>query len=361
MGLLFQAAIGILSVLVIVLSAEIVVEKMRGVASYYGVSEVVIAMTIISIGTSLPEIALHTVGSFNILADPSLMNEVSGTVLGMNIGSDVIQQTLIMGSVVFLASFMAGKDRMNFTHKFLKRDYFPMIGAHALVLIFALNRGLSRIEGLFLVATFAGYMYYLYRNKDEKLLRAGEASPSKRPRKDLLMGFAGMITLIYFSDTFLNVIESLIASTGLSGSMIGVVTIGFVSAMPEFVTALSGLRKNAEGISLGTLIGSNITNPLLGIGIGAAISTYRVPEPLVLWDLPMQIATALILVTYLWNKEVIGKILGESVRTLGLDKQANKLEEMDNGVLTFVGGLALVGLYIFYIGVRVIFFSVDFV
>ncbi len=68
-----------------------VVDKASGLAHYYGVSEVVIAMTVISLGTSLPEISLRVVGSLNILADVSVVEEVSGTVLGMNIGSDVVQ------------------------------------------------------------------------------------------------------------------------------------------------------------------------------------------------------------------------------------------------------------------------------
>jgi len=360
MSALIQLGLAIISVSAIVFGAEKVVDKMKAVASYYGVSQVFIAMTIISIGTSLPEISLHVIGSFNILSNPSSLNSVSGTVLGMNIGSDVVQQTLIMGSTVFLAFFMAGKDKMVFSRKFIKRNYIPMVLAHLLVLVFAYNLVLGRLEGILLVSIFMAYIFYLYRKKDERLVSAERVEPSKKPLQDLSIGLLAMFALIYFSDVFLGVVENLIVSTGLSGSMIGVMLVGFVSAVPEFTTALSGLRKNAGGISLGTLIGSNITNPLLGIGVGASISTYSVPTPLVMWDLPVQILTATTLVVYLWNRKTVGKNLANILNRIGLEKQGSKIKEMENGVLTAVGGLILVLVYLLYIAVRVLFFSVDF-
>lgn len=360
LDLLPQILIGFVSIAAVIIGAEIAVGKMQAVAKHYGISEVVIAMTLISVGTSLPEIALHAVGSFNILVDPLKMQEISATVLGMNIGSDVIQQTLIMGSVVVIGSMIGGRDNLVFTKKFLKRDYIPMIGAHVLLLLMAFNRTLSRIEGLTLIAIFASYMYYLYTTRDEKLLRQGDAQPSEKPWKDLIIGLFSLGVLIYASDVFLEVVEAVITQTGISGSMIGVVVVGFVSAMPELVTALSAIRSGAEGISLGTLIGSNITNPLMAVGIGATISSYSVPEPIVLWDLPMQTVTAVFIVVYLWNKEKIGDILAKPLFVIGLEKSAEKMKSTENGVLTATGGLLLIGVYLLYISVRAVFFSVDF-
>lgn len=359
-GLVPHFVIGLLSIAVIVLSAEKIVEKMQSVAKSFGVSEVVVATTVISIGTSLPEISVHVVGSLNILESPENINTISSTVLGMNIGSDIVQQTLIMGSVIVLASLMKGRDNFSFTHGFLKRDYFPMIAAHILVLIMALNGVIGQIEGLLLVGIFASYIYYLYLKRDEQLLRHGSAEPSKHPWRDSAVALVGMVFLIYFSDIFLQVVETLILETGISGSMIGVATIGFVSAMPEFITALSAVRKGAEGLSLGTLIGSNITNPLMGIGIGAAISSYTVPRPLIVFDLPVQIVTAVLLVAYLWNKDKIGDLLAPAASYIGLENSANKLEKTENGVLTMVGGVILIAAYVGYIVLRALYFQVDF-
>jgi cation:H+ antiporter len=98
------------------------------------------------------------------------------------------------------------------------------------------------------------------------------------------------------------------------------------------ITAISGVRHGDAGISLGTLVGSNITNPLVAIGGGALISRYWVPGPLVLWDLPWETVTGAVLWLILWfNKGKLGKW----------------------------SAVYLIALYFVYIALRMIFFAVD--
>ena len=83
---------------------------------------------------------------------------------------------------------------------------------------------------------------------------------------------------------------------------------GIASALPELTTAISGIRNKEHGLSLGTLIGSNITNPLVAIGGGALVSTYWVPRPLIIWDLPWETVTGAVLLAILWfNKGRLGR------------------------------------------------------
>ena len=104
------------------------------------------------------------------------------------------------------------------------------------------------------------------------------------------------------------------------------------SALPEFTTALAGIRHKENGISLGTLVGSNITNPLVAIGGGALISTYAVPRPLIAWDLPWETLTGLIL----WGILIATK-----------------------GRLKKVHAFYLIGMYFVYIIFRSLYFAVD--
>lgn len=363
-GFAANAIIGIISVIAVVFGAEKVVGKMEGVAKAYDISEVVIAMTVISIGTSLPELALHLVGSFNILSlGPERVVEfqnISATVLGSNIGSDVVQQTLVLGLVVMTAAMMRDDFGFQFSEKFLLRDYAPMMGTTLLTLILAWDGTLTRVDGGILFGSFLLYMFYLYTTRDEKLQAQGTSEPSKRPKIDFALGVFFMLVVIYSADIFLKVVELAIEATGVSGSMIGVATVGVVSAFPEMVTAIQGLRQKAEGISLGTLIGSNITNPLLAIGLGSLISTYAVPRPLVLWDLPMETITAGILLTYLLTKSRIGDALGEVANFLGFEDLGDHFRDAENRVLTVAGAFLLVMLYVVYMYVRWKYFQVDF-
>lgn len=416
-GLLVNTAVGIASLIALVASAEVVVSKMEGVAKHYGISEVVIAMTIVSIGTSLPEISLHVVASLKILLSAGTGLEIlgmnitnfllashseilgfltqigvlentaaqlseqvylrqSGTVLGASIGSDVVQETLVVGLVIISSALLAKKRGLEFSKKFLKRDYAPMVGTTFLLLILALDwRGLigflaggplqiagtlTRLDGIILGGTFAAYMYYLYTTRKEKLASQGDVEPSTKPKIDLMIGFAAMVVVIFSADAFLNVVEVAMKQTGLSGSMIGVAAVGIVTAFPEMVTAISGLRHGSEGISLGTLIGSNITNPLLAIGSGAAISTYAVPTPLVLWDLPMEAVLAGVPVVYMFTRSSLGNFLGRRAEFIGMEKTAERLKSADNRVISIAGAVVLIMSYFFYLYVRFKYFPHDF-
>ncbi|MCJ7450310.1 MAG: sodium:calcium antiporter [Candidatus Nanohaloarchaeota archaeon QJJ-9] len=325
LGFTQQLVLAILSLGALVYGAEKAVDKMEGIAAYLGIPDVLIAMSVISIGTSLPELASHIIASTGILTGSLSYEVASAAVLGGNIGSDVIQQTLVIGVVVI------GVGGLQFKKSFLKKDYLPMIGTTLMTMILAWDGVLSRIDGLVLFGSFVTYMAYLYYSKHERLNH--EATPSQNIKLDSLIGVTALSVVLVSAHIILDTTSLLIDKIGLGGSAIGVITIGLAAALPELFTAIEGLRQDAEGISLGTLIGSNITNPLLGIGLGSIMSTYWVPRPLVLWDLPMETVTAALLLAYL---------LFVSDRKLG-----------------WKGGVYLICLYVFYLVIRFGFFAVD--
>ena len=416
-GLLANSLIGLFSILVLVFSAEIVVKKMKVLARYYGISEVVIAVTIISIGTSLPELAIHIVGSFEILfsstnvltmiqADPitfllgshldvlgtlveqGLITETvaetsqqtfqrtSGTVIGASIGSDVVQETLVLGLVIISSALMAGRKGFRFSRKFLIRDYAPMIGTTLITFVVALNwKGvysfltggplqlagtITRLDGILLVGSFVAYMYYLYTVREEDTEDETNQNKSENPLIDVSKALLAMIAVVVSAEVFLRVVEVAIAQTGLSGSMIGVATVGIVSALPEMSTAISGLRHDSAGLSLGTLVGSNVTNPLLAIGSGAIISSYGVPEPLILWDLPMEAILAGVPVIYMLKRNWIGRKISKPLNKIGLNRWAEKTRNAENHILSITGAILLIMLYFVYLYIRFKYFPHDF-
>ncbi|MDY6789400.1 MAG: sodium:calcium antiporter [Candidatus Nanohaloarchaea archaeon] len=331
LGLGGQIAVGIVSMFILVFGAEEVVERSTSIAAYCGIPDVLIAMSVISIGTSLPELAAHSIASIKILNGTLDYAVGSSTVLGANIGSDVVQQTLVVGIVILGSMLFRGDSEFEFSGTFLKKDYLPMIGTTLMTLILAWDGILSRIDGLVLFGSFLAYMYFLYHTRQERL--ESSEKPSENIFRDSFIALSAMTAVLVSAHLVLEVVENVVSATGLGGSLIGVISVGVVSAFPELFTALGGLRKGAEGISLGTLIGSNITNPLLAIGFGSLLSTYWVPRPLVFWDLPMETITAALLLFYL---------LFVSDRKLG-----------------WKGGLYLIVLYIFYIVIRFAFFAID--
>lgn len=330
--------IGLVAIAILVFSADVAVRKLTGLAGYFRLSTAFMGATVLSITTSIPEIASHLTASVGILSGHLDYRIGSSVVLGANIGSDVVQQTLIMAIVVLFAGVL------RFRRYFLWKVMGPMIGTTIMCIILGWDRTYSRWDGLILFGTFIAYMIYLYfderkyyRPEDHGFSETGEP-PAGVPRtgwealRDAAIALVCLAVTVGGAVIVLNLTEIVVKRTGIGGSLIGVVTLGVASALPEFITAVSGIRQGDQGIPLGTLVGSNITNPLVAIGGGALVSTYWVPGPLVFWDLPWETVTGAILWAILWfNKGRLGRW----------------------------GAVYLIALYFAYVSLRWVFFAVD--
>ena len=321
-GLLPIIIMGIVSIAVLVLAANLSVKKLVGIAAYFNLSSTFMGMTVVSLATSIPEITAHYTASFNILTGALDYKIGSAIVLGANIGSDVVQQTFILGFVVILTGVL------HFRRYFMWKSMGPMIGSTIMCIILGLDGTYSRLDGLILFGSFILYSLFLYYDErkfyqaEDNIPISEEISDSIPKNKKQVLVDAGLsmlllvITVVVASQV-LSITEIIVIRTGVSGSLIGVMTLGIASALPELTTALAGVRHKEFGISLGTLVGSNITNPLVAIGGGALISTYAVPRPLILWDLPWETLTGLILWIILWVKKgKLGKT--ESIYLMGM-------------------------------------------
>jgi cation:H+ antiporter len=292
-----------------VLCADISVNKLAGLAGYFRLSTVFIGVTVISLATSIPEIVAHFTASVGILEGFYNYEISSAVVLGANIGSNVVQQTLILGIVVYIAGCL------HFKRYFLWKSLVPMIATHAICLILGWAGTFSRMDGLLLFTLFIGYNAFLY-NDERKYYREedhgfngdddipeGVPLNGKQVLIDSTISIFVILITIACSIVVLQITEKIVVLTGLGGSLIGVITLGVASALPELTTALSGIKNGDSGITLGTLVGSNVTNPLVAIGGGAMISTYWVPRGLLHWDLPWEIITGCLLWMILWFNE----------------------------------------------------------
>jgi len=297
----------------LVLAANLSVTKLVGIAAYFNLSSTFMGMTVVSLATSIPEITSHLTASFNILAGKLDFQIGSAIVLGSNIGSDVVQQTFILGLVVLLS------EGLYFRRYFLWKSMVPMISSTVMCILLGLDGTYSRLDGFILFGSFVLYSLYLYFD-ERKFYKAEDNIPVSEEisdsipttRKQVLIdsGIAVLLmaVTVFAASNVLSITEIVVNRTNISGSLIGVITLGLASALPELTTALAGVRQKEYGISLGTLVGSNITNPLVGIGAGALISRYAVPRPLVLWDLPWETLTGLLLwVILLLKKGKLGK------------------------------------------------------
>jgi len=331
-NLLLNAIIGIITLALLILSSDEAVKRLVGLADYFELSATFMGMTVVSLATSIPEISAHLTASVGILSGTLDYETSSSIVLGANIGSDVVQQTLILGMVVFAAG------TLYFRRYFLWKSMLPMIGTTIMCIILGWDHHYSRLDGLILFGTFIGYTYFLYIDErkyyEKPPSEQNENVPQSRGEaiRYAIIAVVAMTVTVFSASVVLNITEFIVNRTGIGGSLIGVTTLGVASALPELMTAISGIKNKEHGISLGALVGSNITNPLVAIGGGALLSTYWVPRPLIQWDLPWETLTGAILWAILWFRK---------------------------GKLSKLGAIYLMALYFVYIVLRARFFASD--
>lgn len=112
-----------------------------------------------------------------------------------------------------------------------------------------------------------------------------------------MVGFTVGITSAFFS---LQYVVRLVGQLGLNGSMARMIIIGYAAALPELSTVIELIRRENPYLALGTLIGSNMVNPLVGIGSGAMILSYFVPGSLLIWDLPFTFTLGVVFLMWLY-------------------------------------------------------------
>lgn len=289
--LLSQFAIGAVALYTLITAAERAIDAFLSLARYYQVPDVLIGMTVIAIGTSLPEITAHLIASIGILSGALDYQVTSAVVIGGNMGSSTLQQTLLFGL------FIVGFGQLQLSQSIIRDSYLPMLLAFALTFVVAVDGSISRFDGIVLLVAYGAYTYYHYRHRRRDY--AVPETASVNVRRDALIGGVALLLVVFAATLLLAVAEVVVDTLALGGSIVGVITLGVAAALPELSTVMDAIRRRAPDIALGTLIGSNIVNPLIGIGLGGTISTYFVPFPVIAWDLPFKLAVGVGLYGYI--------------------------------------------------------------
>ena len=273
--------------------SDFVVSRSIKVAIALNITPAFIGLTLLSIGTSMPELTTALVSSYHVLHGI----DASSIAISTNIGSDLFQITFIMGLVALFTTVHANK-------KILQRDYPMMVFATLLVFIFSFGGYLSRIEGFIMLAI---YGWYLLRLLDgEKIIR--KKADKNNYFLDVIIICFGIAGLLFAGKLVVDNALFFSIKFGIDQTFFGALLIGLTSALPELSTVMQGIRRKSQGISLGVLIGSNVTNPLMMIGIGALISGYTVSKELMMVDMPFYIITTII-IYFFFNKNLkISKI-----------------------------------------------------
>ena len=245
----------------IVFGADALVDGASSVARRFGLSEFVIGLTIVGMGTSAPEMVVSFIGAFHGNADIAIGNVV---------GSNIFNTLLILGLTALILP-------MTVTPSNKKRDIPVNIFVTALLVVLGLektffgigNDGLSRIDGAILMTVFILYMVMSFKGNhpDEE----ENPAPIKSIWLSLLMIAGGLAGLIFGGNLFVDNATAIAKAFGISDKFIAITILAGGTSMPELATCVVAAAKKKGQLALGNIIGSNVFNILLILGGSALI------------------------------------------------------------------------------------------
>lgn len=302
MNLLKEILILVIGFVLLIKGADYFVEGSSSVARRLKVPSLIIGMTIVAMGTSLPECAVSVTASLtgnNTLA-------VSNVV-----GSNIFNLMVVCGVCALFAPLTIKKDTL--------QKEFPLSIICAILLMFLGYFGmtLGHIEGVILLIIFVGYLLWMIqaartaRKKHVKERLMTEEEEFAEDDVDILPVWkclvfivGGMIAIKYGGDFVVDGASVIAARLGLSQTLIGLTIVATGTSLPELVTSIVAARKNEVDMALGNVIGSNIFNILFVLGIAASISPVAFLLENII-DIIILVIMSLIVMAFAWTSQTI--------------------------------------------------------
>ena len=291
----------IAGIVLVILGADWLTKGASGIARRFGVSELVIGLTIVALGTSLPEL---------VISVSSALKGSPGISLGNVIGSNVFNGLLILGVTALITP-------IRFNARMLTREIpFNLLASVVLILVsgsMLVGGGngefVTRYGGLLLLcflAVFVRYTFSIPNDADDEALE--KPMPIGEILLFVLLGLAG---LIFGGNIFVNGATELARVAGLSEAVIGITIVSAGSSLPELAVSVSAARKGNVGIALGNVLGSNILNIFLILGCAATITPISL-DGFSFIDFYVLLASSLLIyiVTRFGGKAVINRFEG---------------------------------------------------
>ncbi len=266
---LLQLLIAIASVIGLWYGSEKVIWGVKRIARKFGISELIIGLTIVSIGSSLPEIFV------NIAAGLKGADSVG---VGNIVGSCFVQISFILGICVLIGGTMSEK-REN-----IKRDGGLVLASIGLVFLMGLDGVIESWEALILMLIYVVYIYMLLAlNRYDTHVRESVSNVWMNVAAFLL----GAAIVWLAAESLITIGLHAGQQVGLNEGVIGLLS-GIGTSIPELSISLIALLRKSTGISVGNLLGSNITDPLFSLGIGALLAHgYQVSDFLLFTAIPL--------------------------------------------------------------------------
>ncbi len=268
----------------LVYAGDWVVESSTRVAEYFNVSKLIIGVTIVSMGTSLPELCVSISAALDGSANISIGNVV---------GSNIANVCLILGITAIIITLPIARS-------VIRRDLMILLAATLLFAFSLIDSEINMLEGIFMLLLMALYMYITFKSAKKESQQV-EPETEKEPEKkhniwiSLLLVVISCAGLIAGSELLVYGAENIARSLGVSERVIAVTVVAIGTSLPELTTSIIAAIKKELDISVGNIIGSNIFNICMIIGITSCITPLEAEPTILSFDVWFLLASLLLL------------------------------------------------------------------
>ncbi|MGW8813329.1 calcium/sodium antiporter [Gordonia terrae] len=266
----------------LIVGAEFLVRGGSAIASRLGVSPLLVGLTIVSIGTSMPELAVGIDASLND-AGPLAVGSIAGT--------NIVNLLLILGLSAALVPLALGRQT-------IRLDLPVMTVSALLLLVLSLNGDLNRLDGVLLLAVAVAYTVTAIRV--EVKARASPTVTDELPATGgpvwgrVLELLGGIVLIVLAADWLVRGSVDVATELGVSEAFIGLTVVAIGTSAPELTTTIMSTLRGNRDLAIGNLIGSSVYNITFILGVTALVRPLEVTDDLIRVDLPLMAAVALL-------------------------------------------------------------------
>ncbi len=282
----------IIGFVLLIKGADLFVDGASSIAGKLKVPSLIIGLTVVSMGTSMPEAAV------SISASLSGDNAIS---LGNVIGSNIFNFLMVVGVSSIILPIVTDND-------ILKRDMPINLGLTVVLMVMLLDNKFTRLEAIILLLLFASYMFLLIRSALKNRIEAEETKIMSWT-KSLIFVAIGIAAIIGGGNLVVNGATTIAEKLGMSQTLIGLTIVAVGTSLPELVTSVVAAKKGDSGIAMGNVVGSNIFNILFILGSAGTIKPM-VSNNEFLIDTIILIGVSLMMLAFAFTKKRTGRIEG---------------------------------------------------
>ncbi|MHA6626276.1 calcium/sodium antiporter [Pseudonocardia sichuanensis] len=293
----------LLGLVALVVGAEMVVREGSALAARFGVSPLVVGMTVVSLGTSLPELAI----GLNAAQQGN-----AGLAVGTIVGTNLVNILLVLGLSAVIRPIA-------FEARTLRVDTPVMAGAALLLLVLATDGDLTTRDGLWLCAYGAAYVVGIVVLARRAALPGPGSAPADAAQTgtrpvvlQVLLLIVGLAVVVVGAEYLVDGAAQIAGQLGASDALIGLTVVAIGTSAPELVTTVVSTVRGDRSLALGNLLGSSVFNIALILGptVLVAPATVPVPDDVLAVDLVLMVATAVVCVPVFRSDRSLGRVEG---------------------------------------------------